>query len=161
LTPEAAAGPDVPPTPEAATGRDLAPRPQPGGARRVLWSTAAILLVVSGVFGIGLIQALNAGPRSTPAPASSYPPSPVEGVVVAVDSAGLGRVSGFTIRVPGGATLSFELGTLENPTEFSPSHITEHMATSEAVRVYFRVEDTRPIVYRLEDAAASGASPAT
>ena len=47
----------------------------------------------------------------------------VDGVIVAVDSAGLGDVPGFTMRRPGGETLEFRLGELENPTEFIPRHL--------------------------------------
>lgn len=127
---------------------------RPGGTGRVLGSLLVIGVVVVGLFGVGVFQALNTSARPTPGPSAAYPPSPVNGVVVAVDSSGLGRVAGFTIREPGGATISFDLGALENPTEFSPSHLAEHMASSEAIRVYFRIEGTRPVVYRLEDAPA-------
>jgi hypothetical protein len=143
------------PTPSTAS------RSQPSGPRRVFWSLGAIVLVVVGLFAVGLFQARNVCACATPPPVASYPPSPVEGVVAAVDSAGLGRVSGFTIRVAGGATMAFELGSLENPTEFSPSHIAEHMASSQPVRVFFRLEDARAVVYRLEDATVSPASPPT
>jgi hypothetical protein len=123
---------------------------QPGGTRRALGSLVIIVVVVVGLFAIGAFQALTASTPSTSTP--PYPPSPVDGVVVAVDSSGLGRVAGFSIRTPGGVTLAFELGALENATEFSPSHLAEHMASSEAIRVSFRIEDTRAVAYRLEDA---------
>jgi hypothetical protein len=79
--------------------------------------------------------------------------SPIDGVVIAVDSAGLGDVRGFTLR-PGSSPFSFGfvLGTLENATEFSPSHLAEHQASSEPIRVWFRVEGGERVVYRLEDA---------
>jgi hypothetical protein len=44
------------------------------------------------------------------------------------------------------------MGPLENAAEFSPSHLSEHLATSEPVRAWFRVENGQRIVYRLEDA---------
>ena len=127
---------------------------RPSGTRRALGSLVVIGLVVVGLFGVGMWQALRTGAGPQPASAAPYPPSPVEGVVVAVDSSGLGRVSGFTIRVPGGASLAFALGTLENATEFSPSHVAEHMATSEPIRVFFRLEGVRAVAYRLEDASS-------
>ena len=98
-------------------------------------------------------------PRGTCACTPSLPPvtSPVEGVVVAVDSSGLGKVAGFSLRTAS-ATISFELGALENATSFSPSHLTEHMASSQPVRVFFRLENGNAVVYRLEDAVPS--SPA-
>ena len=92
---------------------------------------------------------------SPPAPATS----PVVGVVIAVDSSGLGRVSGFSLRVADGRTIELRLGALENASAFSPSHVTEHMATSEPVRAYFRREGAVLVVYRLEDASTE--APAT
>jgi hypothetical protein len=80
--------------------------------------------------------------------------SPLVGVVVGVDSAGLGDVRGFTLRTSDG-TFALTLGPLENATEFSPGHLTEHMASSEPVRAYFRLDGSEAIVYRLEDAGAA------
>lgn len=135
-------------------------RSSPGGMRRAVWSIGAIVLIVVGVFIVGMIQALNQGvPSASPAPP---PASPVVGVVVAVDSSGLGRVGGFTIRVADGSTVDFELGALENPAEFPPSHITEHMASSQPVRVFFRQDAGQGLdVYRLEDATEVPPSPTT
>ena len=81
--------------------------------------------------------------------------SPVDGVIIALDSAGLGDVRGFTLRPSSGPfAFNFKLGTLENPTEFPPGHVAEHLASSEPVRVYFhRSENGEHIVYRLEDAS--------
>ena len=82
------------------------------------------------------------------------PPGPpsVEGVIVSVDSAGLGDVRGFTLRQAGGETLDFHLGELENPTEFPPGHLAEHQATAEPVRVWYRLEGAERFAVRLEDA---------
>ena len=89
----------------------------------------------------------------TPMVTAAPPASPVDGVVVAVDSEGLGQVRGFTLRAAGtGTAFAFRLGVLENATEFSPSHLADHMATSEPVRVWYRIESGLPVVYRLEDA---------
>ena len=88
------------------------------------------------------------------APASTSPPSPtspVVGVVISVDSAGLNDVHGFELRTAAGLTLKFEIGVLENATEFPPGHLKEHIATSSAVRVFFHVDGPRLVVYRLED----------
>ncbi len=76
----------------------------------------------------------------------------VEGVIVAVDSAGLGDVRGFTLRQVGGETLEFRLGELENPTEFPPGHLAEHQATAQPVRVWYRLEGAERFAVRLEDA---------
>jgi hypothetical protein len=97
-------------------------------------------------------------------PVSSAPPvhtpvvvSPVNGIVVSVDSAGLADVRGFVLRVPGGSAVDFVLGPLENPTEFPPGHLSEHLATSQPVRVYFLVQSGERVVFRLEDGAPSPA----
>jgi hypothetical protein len=113
---------------------------------------------------IGLAFAAAAcGPAASPSPVASLipttsagaslPASPVEGVIVSVDSSSLSDVRGFTLRTSGGRTIDFRLGTLENPTEFPPGHLKEHQATSEAIRVFFRIEAGLPVVYRLADAA--------
>jgi hypothetical protein len=78
--------------------------------------------------------------------------SPVEGVVISVDASGLTEVRGFVLRASGGFAFDFVLGPLENPTQFPPGHLAEHMATSQPVLVYFRVDDGARVVYRLEDA---------
>jgi hypothetical protein len=88
----------------------------------------------------------------------ALPPSPVVGVIIAVDASSISDVRGFTILTTDGRRIALTLGTLENPTDFPPGHLMEHQATSEPVRVYFRLENGVPVVYRLED--ASVASPA-
>ncbi len=85
-------------------------------------------------------------------PSASAPASPVVGVVTKVDSAGLDKVSGFTLRTDAGQTLQLAIGTLENGSVFPPGHLAEHAATGVPVRAYFRVEGDRLVVYRLEDA---------
>ena len=76
----------------------------------------------------------------------------VEGVIVAIDSAGLDDVRGFTLRQVGGETLEFRLGELENPTEFPLGHLAEHQATAQPVRVWYRMEGADRFAVRLEDA---------
>lgn len=120
--------------------------------RAVQWLLLAAIVVIP-IVGIAWLLL----PRATcacPPPASAAPPaSPVDGVVVAVDSAGLGQVRGFTLRASGsGLDFDFRLGLLENATAFSPSHLSEHMATSEPIRVWYRLEDGMPVAFRVEDA---------
>jgi hypothetical protein len=79
--------------------------------------------------------------------------SPVVGVVVSVDAAGLNDVRGFVLRVQGAFAFDFVVGQLENPTEFPPGHLAEHQATSQPVRVFFRLDNGERVAYRLEDAA--------
>lgn len=85
--------------------------------------------------------------------------SPVDGVIVSIDSAGLTDVRGFVLRVPGGSSFDFVLGPLENPTAFPPGHLAEHQATSAPVRVYFRLDGGERVVYRLEDAVPVSPAP--
>jgi len=76
----------------------------------------------------------------------------VDGVIVAVDSAGLSDVRGFTLRRPGGEILVFRLGELENGDQFPPGHLAEHQATAAPVRVWYRMEGSERFAVRLEDA---------
>jgi hypothetical protein len=79
--------------------------------------------------------------------------SQATGVIVAVDSAGLGDVRGFTLRQLGGQTMEFRLGELENATDFPPGHLAEHQATAEPVLVLYRMEGDERFAVRLEDAS--------
>ena len=88
----------------------------------------------------------------SPRASASTLESPVDGVIVAVDASGVSDVRRFTLRTSGGMAFDFVLGDLENSTEFPPSHLAEHQATSSPVRVYFREENGGRVVYRLEDA---------
>lgn len=110
----------------------------------------ALLLVA--VLGITLGAALVFGETARPDP--DAPPGTITatGVIVAVDSRGLGDVRGFTLRLAGGEELEFELGALENATEFPPGHLVEHQATAEPVQVRYREEGTRRVAIRLADA---------
>jgi hypothetical protein len=80
--------------------------------------------------------------------------SPVDGVVTAVEAVSLTDIRAFTLRTSGGFAYVFKLGPLENATAFSPSHLKEHQASSEPVRVWFRVENGERVAYRIEDAPA-------
>ena len=133
-----------------------------GPARRwaaVAGVAAALLFTIAGCSGA---PASTGSPpqQSTPSPAASpVPVSPVVGVIVDIVSAGLDKVTAFTIRTDGGERLTFAIGVLENGAQFPPGHLSEHRATLEPVRVYFRVAGGTLVAYRIEDASA-GASPA-
>ena len=86
------------------------------------------------------------------ADASEIPASPIAGLIVKVDSAGLNQVRGFTLQTDSGQTLEFVLGTLDNGTEFPPGHLVEHQTTADPVLVFFRQEGGKLVVYHLEDA---------
>jgi hypothetical protein len=80
------------------------------------------------------------------------PSSPVEGVVIDVDSAGLDEVRAFTIRTVDGQDVTIRMGLLEKATEFPPAHIGEHLASGEPVRVTFEMRADGPVAVRIEDA---------
>ena len=119
--------------------------------RMARWLPAINILVAIVLLGIFAVVTAPAACACT-ATMLPLPPSPIEGVVVAVDSAGLGDVRAFTLRLPDRTTFELTVGTLENATEFSPSHLAEHQASSEPVRAFYRIVDGEPVVYRLEDA---------
>lgn len=90
---------------------------------------------------------------SPSAPAAGVPPtSPLVGVLTHIDTAGLDQVAGFTLRLDDGRQVTFVLGDLENPVEFPPGHLGEHIATSSPIRVFFRPQGADLVVHRLEDA---------
>jgi hypothetical protein len=120
-------------------------------------------LVRAVVLVAGLSVALAVGACAEPAgqvdlvaasAAAAQLVSPVDGQVVKLDTEGLTKVRGFTLRTNAGQVLAFRLGVLDNGAQFPPSHLAEHMATGSPVRVTFRVEDGVPVVYRVEDAPA-------
>lgn len=112
-------------------------------------------LLLATVLAVGFAAGCGAGTSRSPSPVVQTPDvsSPVVGVIVAVDSAGLADVRSFTLR-PSGAGWAFEfrLGELENGAEFPPGHLGEHLASSEPVRVWFRREGGDLVAYRIEDA---------
>ena len=113
-------------------------------------------VVVAAAVAIALALAA-CGTNGSPAP--SLPGSPLDGVVIHVDSTGLGNVTGFTLRLAGGATVVLSLGTLENATQFAPGHLAEHETTGLPVRAWFVASGGIPIVYRLEDVPAASSAP--
>lgn len=95
---------------------------------------AAILLSDIGATGFGSVS----DPVST------------DGVIVGVDSAGLDRVRGFTLRTNDGRSLEFAIRTVEGG--FPPGHLVEHQATAQPVRVWYVTEGDLKIAVRFEDA---------
>jgi outer membrane lipoprotein SlyB len=85
--------------------------------------------------------------------------SPVEGVPIDIEAEGFTQVTAFTIRTDDGQQLRFVLGPLENPTQFPPTHLAEHLAGSTRIVVFFRPEGSDEVAYRLEDAPAHTGSP--
>ncbi len=121
--------------------------------------TLGIVAGIVVVLAVAGFQSGILGPGRTPA-ATDLLASPVQGVVIAVDAAGLGDIRDFVIRVADGSTITLAVGQLENPTEFPPGHLAEHMASSEPIRAHYRLENGSPVAYRLEDAPALSPAPA-
>lgn len=91
------------------------------------------LLAVGGVL---LLATLGGGGTDGPPDAPS-----VDGVVIGVDSAGIGNVSAFTLRTLDGQRLVFGLARLGNVLAFPPDHLAEHLATAQQIRVWYRTSD--------------------
>jgi hypothetical protein len=113
----------------------------------------AVVLVAILIIGGGAVVLLGASGNGGAGATSPPDTTEVVGVIVAVDSAGLGDVRGFTLRLDGGAQMTFGLDALENGAAFPPGHLAEHQATSQPVRVWYREVDGRPQAIRLADAA--------
>jgi hypothetical protein len=87
-----------------------------------------------------------------PSFSAPIPQSPVAGVVSSIESQGLDKVRGFTLRTRSGVDLKFVIGVLDNGADFPPGHLAEHQATLQPILVWFKVEDGKLVVYHLEDA---------
>src|SRR5688572_15024203 len=124
--------------------------PDPGVDRRTRNVFAVVLVIVIAVTGGAAILLSSTSVLDPDGPPET---TSVEGVIVAIDGSGLDDVRGFTLRRPGGETLEFRIGELENGDEFPPGHLAEHQATAEPVVVYYRVEGNERFAVRLEDAA--------
>lgn len=108
-----------------------------------------VLVTVVGLTGAAAILLGGTSLRDPDAPAGA---TAVDGVIVGVQAEGLDRVMGFTLRTPGGGSLAFVIGDLENGAEFPPGHLVEHQATAVPVRVWYRTEGGEKVAVRLEDA---------
>ena len=117
--------------------------------RRLLAGVAGVSVVV---IALAVFASVPRGACGCSQTAPPLPPSPVEGVVLAVQSTGLNDIQGFTLRLADGSSVELRLGILENATDFSPSHLAEHQLTGVPVRASYRLLNDVPTVYRLEDA---------
>jgi hypothetical protein len=102
----------------------------------------AVILLAASLLACG-----SSGPSDRGAPGS-----PVEGIVIRVESSGLTDVQGFALRTNDGQTLEFRLGPLENGAQFPPGHLAEHQANSAPVRVFFRLEGADRVAFWIQDA---------
>jgi hypothetical protein len=109
-------------------------------------------LILVGVVVLGGGAALLSQRSSTGRPDGS---PTVDGIVVAVDSQGLGDVKGFRLRTADGRTLSFDLSADRNGAEFPPGHLTEHLATAAPIRVWYEGSGDQLRALWLEDTPAT------
>lgn len=117
------------------------------GRPRAFILAALVALIVVGVAAAVMLGAAGSSGANPPSDAQS-----AVGVIVGVDSAGLDKVSGFTLRTGAGELLTFDLRALENGAQFAPGHLVEHQATALPVRVWYRTENGVRLAIRLEDA---------
>jgi hypothetical protein len=75
------------------------------------------------------------------------------GVVIEVDSPGLGRVDGFVLVNGEGERLDFDTTELEFRAEFPASHLSEHKVIGDVIEVTYKTDDDRRIVTQLDDDA--------
>ncbi len=114
---------------------------------RTLFAAVLVAVIVLGIGALVLLGSGGSAGTTEPSGAQS-----VVGLIVGVDSAGLDKVSGFTLRTDAGESLTFDLGALENGAQFAPGHLVEHQATGQPVRVWYRTEGGVRLAIRLEDA---------
>ena len=121
--------------------------------RRTRTLFALVFVAIVAVTGAAALLLGESSVRDPGAPANA---TTVVGVIVGVRSEGLDQVKGFMLRTIDQGTLAFELGDLENGSEFPPGHLVEHQATGQPVRVWYRIEagpsGGANVAIRLEDA---------
>jgi hypothetical protein len=76
-----------------------------------------------------------------------------DGVVIEVDSPGLGRVDSFVLVTGDGERLAFDTTELEFRSEFPASHLTEHKVIGDVIEVTYKTDGDRLIVTQLDDEA--------
>jgi len=77
----------------------------------------------------------------------------VEGLVLEVVGDSPADIDAFTLRTDEGGALRFSLGALDSADGgFPASHLREHQALAESIRVTYRVEEGLNVAVRLEDA---------
>lgn len=115
-------------------------------------------LVLILVLFVGLATAMTvyvsgAGRRDPDSPPDG---NQIVGIVVQVESEGLTDVKGFSLRADSDNDMLFELSKLQNGAVFPPGHLTEHQASSQPIRVWFKTEGGINYALWLEDAEQQG-----
>ncbi len=78
------------------------------------------------------------------------------GIVIGVDSPGLGRVDSFRLLTSGGETLTFDTSSLEFRSEFPAPHLAEHQIIGDRIVVTYKSDGGRLVVTQLDDAGGPG-----
>ncbi len=73
------------------------------------------------------------------------------GIVVGVDSPGLGRVDSFELITLEGETLVFDTSELQFRSEFPAPHLAEHKIIGDQIVVTYKADGGRLIVTQLDD----------
>jgi hypothetical protein len=102
---------------------------------------AAGVFVVAVVSAVALFVASGRGARTELS---------TTGVIVGVQAE---DVRSFSLRTETGQVVEFMIGTLQNPTEFPPSHLAEHQATGQPVRVRYLQQGESKVAVRIDDAS--------
>ena len=110
------------------------------------------LLVLVGFVAVAGGAAFLLGSSEIRDPAVPSGAATAVGVITHLDQQGLGAVTRLTLRSTDGQTLDFVVGPLENAAEFPPGHLATHQATGQPVRVWYRMQGSERIAYRIEDA---------
>lgn len=114
--------------------------------RSVFALALVLVIVIAGV--VAFVQGNDPSPSGPPTDLPT-----MVGVVVGVESGGLGDVRSFALRDEEGSITTFALADLGNPTKFPPGHLAEHQATAEPIRVFYRFDGTVYDAIWLEDAS--------
>jgi len=86
----------------------------------------------------------------------------VDGIVIDVTSADLGRIEGFVLRTNDGRSLTFSVAALALDRGGKPApHLREHMASGEPIEVDFRADGDRLLAVRYRDAPPAPVPSAT
>jgi len=132
----------------------------PTGSLSVAPGPNAVASLVPGDEGTpGPSDAESADTSSAAASPSPALASPVRGIVLHVESPSQGTVTDFTLLTDDDRQLTFRVGVLENAAAFPAAHLAEHMAASLPVLVFFQVDGSDLVVYRLEDGPPTTVSP--
>ena len=77
-----------------------------------------------------------------------------DGVVIDIDTEGLGQMRSFTLRTSDGESLDFVIagGVDLSGDGFPPDHLFQHMALTEGIAVAYEMRDGERVVTKLADA---------